>query len=252
MLGLGWVAEWSNAHAWKACLPQGNQGSNPCPSAGPFIALLLGFFGLINTATAQTRAGADSLAGAKSSFEQGNIEGAFSALQQLEREAPLTAPSLDLRGCIELEQQKFAEAVASFEAAHQADPALFAPRLHGGDALLRQQKWSEARVVYGTLMKETNILISNERLRYAVLITHLGENDEEAAKAALDRVAFPTETPAYYYASAAWAFAHRDRREAQRWIDTAREIFNPKATAWFARPLFERGWVKTKPSLVAD
>src|ERR1700730_3582527 len=38
---LGWVAEWSNAHAWKACLPKGNQGSNPCPSAtrpmnGPF------------------------------------------------------------------------------------------------------------------------------------------------------------------------------------------------------------------------
>lgn len=30
----GWVAEWSNAHAWKACLPKGNQGSNPCPSAG--------------------------------------------------------------------------------------------------------------------------------------------------------------------------------------------------------------------------
>src|SRR5947209_7795132 len=31
----GWVAEWSNAHAWKACLPQGNQGSNPCPSVPP-------------------------------------------------------------------------------------------------------------------------------------------------------------------------------------------------------------------------
>src|SRR5207302_314005 len=29
----GWVAEWSNAHAWKACLPQGNGGSNPPPSA---------------------------------------------------------------------------------------------------------------------------------------------------------------------------------------------------------------------------
>lgn len=29
----GWVAEWSNAHAWKACLPQGNAGSNPAPSA---------------------------------------------------------------------------------------------------------------------------------------------------------------------------------------------------------------------------
>ena len=29
----GWVAEWSNAHAWKACLPKGNGGSNPSPSA---------------------------------------------------------------------------------------------------------------------------------------------------------------------------------------------------------------------------
>ena len=33
------MAEWSNAHAWKACLPKGNQGSNPCPSV--FLLLLL-------------------------------------------------------------------------------------------------------------------------------------------------------------------------------------------------------------------
>src|SRR5207249_7233371 len=35
---IGWVAEWSNAHAWKACLPQGNEGSNPSPSA-PVITM---------------------------------------------------------------------------------------------------------------------------------------------------------------------------------------------------------------------
>ncbi len=29
----GRVAEWSIAHAWKACLPKGNVGSNPPPSA---------------------------------------------------------------------------------------------------------------------------------------------------------------------------------------------------------------------------
>ena len=29
----GEMAEWLKAHAWKACLPQGNQGSNPCLSA---------------------------------------------------------------------------------------------------------------------------------------------------------------------------------------------------------------------------
>jgi hypothetical protein len=31
----GEMAEWLKAHAWKACIPQGIQGSNPCLSATP-------------------------------------------------------------------------------------------------------------------------------------------------------------------------------------------------------------------------
>ena len=30
------MAEWLKAHAWKACIPQGIQGSNPCLSATHF------------------------------------------------------------------------------------------------------------------------------------------------------------------------------------------------------------------------
>ena len=29
----GDLSEWPNEHAWKACLPQGNEGSNPSVSA---------------------------------------------------------------------------------------------------------------------------------------------------------------------------------------------------------------------------
>jgi hypothetical protein len=32
----GEMAEWLKAHAWKACIPQGIQGSNPCLSAIDF------------------------------------------------------------------------------------------------------------------------------------------------------------------------------------------------------------------------
>ncbi len=32
----GEMAEWLKAHAWKACIPQGIQGSNPCLSAITF------------------------------------------------------------------------------------------------------------------------------------------------------------------------------------------------------------------------
>jgi hypothetical protein len=33
----GWVPERSIGHAWKACVPQGTEGSNPSPSATPEI-----------------------------------------------------------------------------------------------------------------------------------------------------------------------------------------------------------------------
>ena len=42
----GWVAEWSIAHAWKACIPKGIGGSNPPPSASIVFMRLSGFLGV--------------------------------------------------------------------------------------------------------------------------------------------------------------------------------------------------------------
>ena len=151
-----------------------------------------------------------------------------------------------------MEQKKLDEAVAAFRAAHAADPALFAPRLHVGDALLRQQKWEEACAAYDVVMRETNILISHEKLRFGVLMTHLGAGDKAGGQPAFERVTFPTETPAYYYAQAAWAFANGKKRDGEKWMRTAADIFDAKATAWFARPFYELGWIKTKPPLVSE
>jgi tetratricopeptide (TPR) repeat protein len=174
------------------------------------------------------------------------------ALDHLEAAAQPSAQSLDLRGCIFMEQKKLDEALAAFRAAHAADPALFAPRLHIGDALLRQQKWEEARVAYDAVMRETNILISHEKLRFGVLMTHLGAGDKAGGQPAFERVTFPTETAAYYYAQAAWAFANGNKRDGEKWMRTAADIFDAKATAWFARPLYELGWIKSKPPLVTE
>ena len=203
-------------------------------------------------AVAQPRAGADLLEAAKREFHRGNLDAAGQALDQLEAAAQPTAQSLDLRGCIFMEQKELDEAVAAFRAAHVADPALFAPRLHIGDALLRQQKWEEARAAYDIVMRETNILISHEKLRFGVLMTYLGAGDKAGGRPAFERVTFPTETAAYYYAQAAWAFADGNKRDGEKWMRRAGDIFDAKATAWFARPFFELGWMKTKPALVTE
>ncbi len=42
----GWVAEWSIAHAWKACILKGIGGSNPPPSASVVFIRFPGFLGV--------------------------------------------------------------------------------------------------------------------------------------------------------------------------------------------------------------
>ncbi|HSH37818.1 MAG TPA: tetratricopeptide repeat protein [Chthoniobacterales bacterium] len=142
------------------------------------------------TGGAQQRAGGDPVDAAKREFQQGNFDAALAILDELDKPGSPRAQSLDLRGSVLLEQRKLDEAFAAFRAAHETEPALFALRLHIGDALLRQQKWDEARAAYEVVMQETNILMSHEKLRFAVLLTYLGDGDKEGGQPALGRITF--------------------------------------------------------------
>lgn len=216
------------------------------------ISLLFLNWATLLAAAEQQPAGVDQLAVAKRQFEQGNFDAALATLEAIEQRGGPAALALDLRGCIYLEQKKYEEAIKAFTASIAQEKNLYVARLHLGDALLRQGKWSEAREAYESLMRDSNILMINERLRFAAFLTYLGAKDDRGASEALARVMFPTETAAYYYAQAAWAFAQGSKRAGEKWLRTADEIFDEKKTAWFARPLYDFGWIKTKPPLVAE
>jgi tetratricopeptide (TPR) repeat protein len=190
---------------------------------------------------------ASLLENAKNDFGAGNFDGALALLDQIDKAEKANADALDLRGVIYFEQGKFEEAKKAFRAANESNPARFLPRLHLGDVLLREKKFTEARDIYETLMRETKVQVSNEKLRYAVLLTYLFARDELHARTALERIKFPTESPAYYYAQAAWEFAHARPKEARPWITAAHRMFDPKASAWFGQPLYDFGWLKEKP-----
>jgi Tfp pilus assembly protein PilF len=201
----------------------------------------------------ESAAGAENnLATAAREYQSANFDAALAALDRAAPSSSPTPESLNLRGLIYLEQEKFDDAKKAFEDAHNANPSLFAPRIHLADLWLRQKKFVEARQIYQTLLKETNILMSSERLRFAILLTYLGQHNDANAQKALQSIPFPTETPAYYYAQAAWAFAHDKESEAQDWIHQAGKIYKPAAAAWFAHHLYHFSWLKTKPALPAD
>ena len=186
---------------------------------------------------------------AADSFQNGKFKEAHEALDQYEKSNPPNGSALDLRGCVYMEQGNFAAAAKAFEAAHAADPSLFAPRLHSGDLAIRQKEYTKARDIYEALLKDTNIMISNERVRFAILMAYLGARDESGARAAVGKITFPTQSPTYYYAQAAWAFAHGKNSDARRWLKTAAQMYESDSTAWFERFLYELGWIKKKPPI---
>ncbi|CAN5238128.1 hypothetical protein BH20VER2_BH20VER2_03050 [soil metagenome] len=214
----------------------------------PALLLVLLLFAGALPAVAQNQAGVDPLDAARRELQQGHLEEALAAIDQAEKSGSATTSSHDLRGLILLEQGKPEEALASFRAAQKAEPDAFLPRLHIGDALLRAKKWEEARAEYIEVIRSTNILKHNERLRFGILMTHLGAQDTAGAKEAYDRIKFPTESPAYYYAQAAWSYANGEKREGDKWLRTADDMFDEQKTAWFARPLHDFGWIKRKPA----
>jgi tetratricopeptide (TPR) repeat protein len=210
-----------------------------------FFAVLLLLIGIVASAGA-TEA---DLAEATREYQQEHFDTALTALERFEKSTPPTADSLDLRGCIYMEQQKFDEARKAFADARHAIPNLFAPQIHEVDLLLRQKKFAEARSIAQRLLRDTNVLMGNERLRFAILLSYLGEHDEVNAQKALIAIPFPTETPAYYYAQAAWALAHNKTSDAQKWMQNAAKLFEPVAPLWFARHLYDLGWLAKKPPL---
>ncbi|GEM_PF-1404072 len=217
----------------------------------PPIRHLLGVFVAVLLSVTTTFAAENDLNLAAREYQKENFDAALTALDRYEKSNSPTANSLDLRGCIYLEQKKFDDAKKAFDAAHSANADLFAPRIHAGDALLREKKFDEARDLYRGLLKETNILVSSERLRYAILLTYLGEQKETEARTAYNAITFPTETPAYDYAQAAWFFAHNQKSDAEDWLKKAQKLYDADARSWFARHLYDLGWLKSKPPLSA-
>ncbi|MDQ6654906.1 MAG: tetratricopeptide repeat protein [Verrucomicrobiota bacterium] len=216
------------------------------------LPLIFAFSSLTCVAGEMNGGWADPFRSAVQQAEAGKTDSALATLDSAAQTAAATAWQLDLRGCIYLYQGKTDEAMQTFEAAHAADAKIFAPRLHMADVLFRQGKWEEARTTYSDLTRDTNILIYFERLRYGVLVSSLAAKDESAAAVALQRIPFPTESPAYYYSQAAWSFSHGDKRGGEKWIDTADKVFKARQTAWFAQKLHDLGWIKANPPFIAE
>ena len=184
---------------------------------------------------------------ATSAFRQKDFDGALRLLDEVDAAAPNQAVSYNLRGEILLEEGKEQEADAAFRNALVADPQFQDARFNLARIPFKKHDYATARKQLEELLGATSgdkqQRHREELIRYEIFLTLLLEGRDGAAQKAMEEFKMMYDTPALYYAQAAWAFQHGNPKQAGNWVANAGNLFPPELNRSFATPLADLGWL---------
>ena len=191
---------------------------------------------------------------AKTAFEQGlqayeqrDFDSAARLAEQADTAEPNQPQVLNLRGAILLEQQKYDEAERFFKQALKADPKFREAQFNLADVPFRNKDYAEARDRFQALLKQTPGGDQNQAaqlINFRIFLTYLLEGKDSRAQKLMEQFQFSGETPALYYAEAAWEFKHDNADKANDWITSARKIYPSASNAQYAAGFYDLGWLK--------
>jgi tetratricopeptide (TPR) repeat protein len=129
---------------------------------------------------------------------------------------------LNLKGAAYTKEEKYAEAKAAFAAALDISPGMFAARYNLGEILFLQRDFENAEGWFRTMLNDDP---RNELLLFKVFLSQLQNGDGESAERTLSRMRFPGNTPAWYFAQAAWEHSRGNKGKASDYLTNARQLF---------------------------
>ena len=75
-------------------------------------------------------------------------------------------------------------------------------------------------------------------------MTLLMEGKESRAHSMMEEFQFTGDTPALYYAQAAWEYKHNNAQKAEDWTNSANKIYSPALNGVFADAFYDVGWLQ--------
>jgi Flp pilus assembly protein TadD len=192
---------------------------------------------------------------ARSKFEQAQQalrQRDFAAARKLVDEAdqaqPNQAATLNLRGEILMEQKQFDEAEAAFKKAAKLDPKFREAQYNLAQVPFKKKDYAKARERFEGLLERTPGGDKNqaaELMKFKIYMTLLLEGKESRAQAMMEQFQFTGDTPALYYAQAAWEFKHNNPEKAADWTASATKIYSPALNSVFADAFYDVGWMQS-------
>jgi Flp pilus assembly protein TadD len=191
---------------------------------------------------------------AHSKFEQAqqalrhrDLAAARKLIDEADQAEPNEAATLNLRGEILMEQKDFDGAEGAFKKAAKADPKFREAQYNLAQIPFKKKDYAKARERFEALYDRTPGGDKNqaaELIKFKIYMTLLLEGKESRAQAMMEQFQFTGDTPALYYAQAAWEFKHNNPEKAADWTASATKIYSPALNSVFADAFYDVGWMK--------
>ena len=144
---------------------------------------------------------------------------------------------LILKGALLTKKNDFDGARICFNQVLQVAPDSFPAKYNLGALLALEHKWDAAIEYYRQLLFEQQ---NNELVEYKLLLLLLHQDSNPELQAKLFDTDLPTNTPAWYYAKAARCYKAGNTKEAEKYLEVARNIYGDQ-TSIFQDELDEVG-----------
>lgn len=189
---------------------------------------------------------------AEQAFQQRDLATARRLVDEADAANPNQATIINLRGEILLAQKDLTGAEAAFRQAAKLDPKMAEAQYNLAQIPFQRKEYSKARDAFEALFSATSTPGSGDKnqtaqiIKFNIYLTLLLEGKDARAQKMMEQFKFTGDTPALYYAQAAWEFKHSNAAKANDWIVSARKIYSPALNFVFANPFYELGWLQNQ------
>ena len=208
------------------------------------------------TTAADRAAKAKAIAGekfeeAEQAFQQRDLTAARRLVDEADAADPNQPTTMNLRGEILLAQKDFDGAEAAFKQAAKIDPKFREAQYNLAQIPFKKKEYTKARERFEALFNATPAPGGDKNqaaqiIKFKIYLTLLLEGKDSRAQKMMEQFQFTGDTPALYYAQAAWEFKHNNTQKANDWIVSARKIYSPALNLVFADSFYDLGWLEQK------
>src|SRR5437868_1304526 len=191
---------------------------------------------------------------ARQAYQQRDFVAAGKFINDADAADPNQAATLNLRGEILLEQKQFDQAEAEFKKTLKADSKFRQAQFNLALVPLKKKDYAAARDRFEALLSKTSGGDKTEAaqlIKFNIYMTWLLEGKDSRAQKLMEQFQFTGDTPALYYAQAAWEFKHNNPTKATDWITSAKKIYSPALNVVFADSFYDLGWMQS-PALATS